>query len=202
MLDPAPQRLRLDAAVAQTEDASVGLRLDAEGELAEFYRLEKVIVFKILCGLGVCPESLDERTRAAVEKVHTRSLAAFEHYGAGLDHLDAARYRDAAAAFYSALQEDPEFELARKALLQTPIMALDLKALIAAVEALALADDAGAVEPASLLLAAGGPPGAGDDDAFDFGLLGGAGLQVWFAPEIAQQPVVTVPVIIEIGVEK
>lgn len=129
-------QLRLDAAVTQTENGKLLTSPEVTGGLASFFQLEKALVFKILCGIGQCPESLDSRTKASVEKIHTRNLTAFRLYSQGLDLLDQGKYREASRFFFLAVEEDPEFDLARKALLETPLFPLDLAAMIASAEAI------------------------------------------------------------------
>ncbi len=133
-LDLDQEKLRLDAAVTQTESGKSLTNSEVHGELPTFYRLEKELVFKILCGIGHCPESLDSQTKAAVETIHTRNFKAFRLYSQGLEYLDQAKYREASRSFFLAVEEDPEFELARKALLDTPLFPLDLTAMISGAE--------------------------------------------------------------------
>jgi TolB-like protein len=135
-LDVDEERLRLDAAVTQTENGKLLTSPEVTGGLSSFFQLQKTLVFKILCGIGQCPESLDSQTKASVEKVHTRNLQAFQLYSQGLDLLDQGKYREASRFFFMAVEEDPEFELARKALLETPLFPLDLSAMIASAESI------------------------------------------------------------------
>jgi len=137
LLDLSQEAMRLDAAIIRTESAQLLASPKAEGRLVAFYKVEKALVFKILCGIGHCPESLDSRTRLAVEKVHTKNFKAFQLYSEGLDFFDQGRYREAARAFFLALEEDPQFALARNALLDTPVVQLEMGAIIAGGEAIA-----------------------------------------------------------------
>ncbi len=133
-LDFEAQKMRLDATVTRTENGQRLASSDVSGPLSSFYQLEKTLVFKILCGIGHCRESLDSRTRLAVEKVHTKNLVAFQHFSEGLDFFDQGKYPEASRSFFLALEEDPRFALARKALLNTPIVELNLTAILAGVE--------------------------------------------------------------------
>jgi len=128
--------LRLDAAVTRTETGKTLVTPKASGALSDFYRIEKVLVHQLLCGLGYCPAGLDAATRKGLEKIHTKNLRAFELYSEGLDLFDQGLYREAARAFFLALEEDPEFALARKALLETPILPIDLDQIISGAEAI------------------------------------------------------------------
>jgi TolB-like protein len=134
-LDLDQEKMRLDAAIAETEDGKLITSPGVSGKLSTFYELEKSLVFKILCGLGQCPESLDSRTLQAVEAIHTKNFKAFRLYSQGLDFLDQGKYREASKSFFLALEEDPEFNLARRALLDTPLVPLDVSAMISGGEA-------------------------------------------------------------------
>lgn len=135
-LDLAEEKIRLDATVTQTENGKRLSAIDSAGELASFYTIEKALVFKLLCSLGYCPESLDDPTRIAVEKIHTKNLKAFRHFSDGLVAFDQQHYRDARRSFILALEQDPEFDLARKALLDTPLLSLKVADIISGAEAI------------------------------------------------------------------
>lgn len=136
LLDLDQEKIRLDAAVTQTESGKSLTNSEVHGELPTFFKLEKELVFKILCGIGHCPESLDSQTKEAVGTIHTRNFKAFRLYSQGLEYLDQSKYREASRSFFLAVEEDPEFELARKALLDTPLFPLDLTAMISGAEAI------------------------------------------------------------------
>ncbi len=136
-LDLTQEDIRFDAAIAQTEDGKLITSQGVSGKLATFYDLEKLLVFRILFGLGKPPESLDSRTREALERIHTKNFQAFRLYSEGLNFFDQGEYRKASQSFFFALEEDPEFELARKALLATPRIPIDLTAMISDGEAIA-----------------------------------------------------------------
>ncbi len=135
-LDLAEENIRLDATVTQTESGKRLSAIDSSGELASFYTIQKVLVVKLLCSLGYCPESLDEPTRLLIEKIHTKNLKAFRHFSDGLVAFDAQHYRDARRGFILALEEDPDFDLARKALLDTPLLSLNVASIISGAEAI------------------------------------------------------------------
>lgn len=136
-LDLNAEDLRLDAAISQTEDGKLVTAPEVSGRLAAFYELEKSLVFKMLEGLGRSPESLDSSTRDALERIHTKNFKAFRLYSEGLNFFDQGKYREASQSFFFALEEDPGFDLARKALLITPQGTLDLTAIISSSEAVA-----------------------------------------------------------------
>jgi len=184
-LDLEQGQIRLDAAVTQTDDGKLLSAPGVTGGLSTFYDLEKSLVFKILCGLGRCPESLDAETRAEVSLIHTKDFAAFRLYAQGLDLLDQGKYREAARSFFLATEEDPEFTLARRALLDTPMIPYDLPAMISGAEARGESDrSAGPPAPA--------PPALLPN-------LADRGIKNLVIPSISQQPIgatapATVPV--------
>ncbi|MFY9271245.1 MAG: CsgG/HfaB family protein [Candidatus Manganitrophaceae bacterium] len=134
-LDIEQEQIRLNASVTQTESGDLISSPQAGGDLPSFYKMQKELVFKILCGIGHCPEGLDRRTKEAVETIHTKNFKAFRFYSQGLESLDQGKYREASRFFFMAVGQDPEFELARKALLETPLFPLDLAAMISGAEA-------------------------------------------------------------------
>lgn len=150
-LDVDEERLRLDAAVTQTESGKLLTSPEVTGGLSNFFQMQKALVFKILCGIGQCPESLDSRTKASVERIHTRNLKAFRLYSQGLDLLDQGKYREASRFFFLAVEEDPEFDLARKALLETPLFPLSLSAMIASAESIGEGQKATFSAPVALI---------------------------------------------------
>ncbi|HZR47059.1 MAG TPA: CsgG/HfaB family protein [Candidatus Manganitrophaceae bacterium] len=149
-LDVGEEKLRLDAAVTETEKGKLLASPEVTGGLSNFFQLEKALVFKILCGIGQCPESLDSETKTSVEKIHTRNLKAFRLYSEGLDLLDQGNYREASRSFFLAVEEDPEFNLARKALLEAPLFPLDLSAMIASAESIGRGEKGSFTAPVAL----------------------------------------------------
>jgi tetratricopeptide (TPR) repeat protein len=193
------EEMRLNAAVAETQSGLVSAPHEVVGPLAQFYLLEKKLVFKLLCDLGACPESLDEATRTAVETVHTKSLKAFLRYSEGIDFLDRRQYKQAYDAFFQALEIDPEFDLARETLFRTPIIPLDLTVMIAGAESI------GAGEPGILVVHT--PTGEARAKAMEVPNEGGGGVGpsggVPGGPEIPSPvppgaPIGTTPVIINL----
>ncbi len=141
LVDVDHETMRLNALVTKTEDAKELSVAEASGALSHFYTLEKTLVFKLLCGMGYCPENLDSQTRTEVEKIHTKNLKAFQHFSEGLTHFDQGDYREASREFILALEEDPHFELARTALLETPLLSQSIDEIISAAEMMAHGPD-------------------------------------------------------------
>jgi Tfp pilus assembly protein PilF len=87
---------------------------EAEGAQAEFFVLQKRLVYGILEALQVTnvPDS--------VHRVHTRSWEAYAQFARGLGLLSQDRFDEARKAFSAALVADPGFALAQEAFLDTP----------------------------------------------------------------------------------
>lgn len=111
---PGSGHYAIATAVSDVTQARVAGTQQAEGRQDEFWRLEKEIVHGILDTLGVRP------IPPAVERIHTRSWAAYARFAAGLSLLAQERWDEARRAFYAALALDPGFDLAADAFLATP----------------------------------------------------------------------------------
>lgn len=77
------------------------------GDVREFFKLEKRLVFGILDSMGL---ELTKEERDAIEEVPTESFLALLAYCQGLDYLDQGMYPEAESQFGRALSEDPNFQ--------------------------------------------------------------------------------------------
>ncbi len=113
------------ASVVMDADRMAGIGTqEARGALKQFYALEKEIACQIIEDLGRdCG-----KVPAAFHTIHTQSLAALIFFGAGLDYLDKERYEPARVSFQKALEQDPSFDLAQRALLDTPVPGMQFTA--------------------------------------------------------------------------
>ena len=120
MADLEKESLQVASAVVDAEhDKTIGTQ-DVQGEMKKFYELEKEIACSIVQDLGRDCKDMPK----AFDKVHTKSLPAFVAFSQGLDHFDAEEYDQARDKFQDALDEDPDFYLARAALIATPFSAM------------------------------------------------------------------------------
>lgn len=111
---PGSGRYRINTAVSNVKDGQlVGLQ-EADGGQAEFFTLQKRIVYGILEALEI------KDIPPGVHRVHTRSWEAYARFAAGLKLLAEDRFDEARKAFREALQIDPGFALAEDKLLDTP----------------------------------------------------------------------------------
>ena len=60
----------------------------------------------------------------AFGKIHTKSLAALTAFSVGLDYFDQEKYDEAREEFQKAIDEDPNFDLAKQALILSPTSAM------------------------------------------------------------------------------
>jgi len=105
------QRLRVDAAIVNTQTAAVTSGAASENSLEQLFTLEKTLVLQLFDSLGV---RLTTAERTAIEQRPTRSLQAFLAYSRGLRFEDQGRYEDAARNFNQAVRLDPNFGQARQ----------------------------------------------------------------------------------------
>jgi tetratricopeptide (TPR) repeat protein len=126
---PGSGRYRIHTVVSDVAAGRVQGLQEADGLQAEFFVLQKRIVYGILDTLGITD------LPPAVHKVHTRSWQAYARFGAGLQLLAENRFSEAQQALVEALKFDPDFALAQEALLATPDKAVTLDEMRAAVQA-------------------------------------------------------------------
>jgi tetratricopeptide (TPR) repeat protein len=100
-------RLRFDPQMVQTKTGEVSLPPQQTGDLAEFFRLEKAMVFDIVDQLGF---TLTESERDSIAQIPTESIVAFLAYSRGLDLHDRGMYKAARKEFQRATSLDPDFK--------------------------------------------------------------------------------------------
>ena len=111
---PGSGRYRINTAVSDVQGGKVVGLQEADGGQAEFFTLQKRIVYGILDTLDI------KDLPPGVHRIHTRSWEAYARFAAGLQLLSEDRFDAARKAFQEALQFDPQFALAEEALLGTP----------------------------------------------------------------------------------
>jgi len=111
--DLTSEKLRIDALVAQTRSGQLDGVTDISGDMKEFFRLEKELVFKILGELKI---SITDEEREAILEVPTENFFAFLQYSHGMDFEDKGMYTQAIQSYTGAVQSDPSFSQARSSL--------------------------------------------------------------------------------------
>lgn len=109
--------LSVQSRIVMTVNGNVLGTEQASGQLAHFYAVEKTLAFAMLRDLGYSPARLGPAEVDAIAKPQTTSLPAFVAFSRGLDATDHGQSAAAAADLTQALQDDPNFVLARQALL-------------------------------------------------------------------------------------
>jgi len=111
--DLTSDKLRIDALVAQTRSGQVDGTTDISGDMKQFFRLEKELVFKILDELKI---PITNQERVSILEVPTENFFAFLQYSQGIDYEDKGLYDQAVQSYTSAVQSDPNFSQARSSL--------------------------------------------------------------------------------------
>jgi tetratricopeptide (TPR) repeat protein len=120
LADLEKESLQIASVVVDAKrDETIGTQ-QVQGNLKKFYELEKDIACGIVQNLGKDCEDMPE----AFKRVHTKSLPALSAFSYGLDHFDRQEYDKAREKFQEALDKDPDFDLARTALIATPFSAM------------------------------------------------------------------------------
>jgi len=112
-------RLRFDPQMVRTKTGDIFVANEQVGELAEFFRLEKQIVFDVIDQLGF---GLTEAERDSIAHLPTESFVAFLAFSRGLDLLDRGRYKEARDEFDRAASLDPGFREAQEQAQQTSLL--------------------------------------------------------------------------------
>ncbi|MFZ5980646.1 MAG: tetratricopeptide repeat protein [Candidatus Zixiibacteriota bacterium] len=100
-------RIRLDGALVNTGDSSATVTDPTEGDVNNFFKVQKDFVFKVIDSLDI---TLTQAERDAIEQVPTESYLAFLAYCRGLDYKSRGMYREANDAFQQAAGEDAGFQ--------------------------------------------------------------------------------------------
>lgn len=136
------RRLRVDAAIVNTQTAAVTGGAASENTLEQLFALQKAIVLQLFGSLGV---TLTTAERDAIEQRPTRSLQAFLAYSRGLGFEDQGRYNEASRAYQEAVRIDPSFGQAQQKSVETANAAQGQTMSAASVEATLVGTPEGAV---------------------------------------------------------
>ena len=111
--DLTSEKMRIDALVAQTRTGSLDGVTDISGNMTEFFRLEKELVFKILDELKI---RITDKEREAILEIPTENFFAFLQYSQGMDYEDKGMYVQAVQSYSGAVQSDQKFSQAKSSL--------------------------------------------------------------------------------------
>jgi len=124
-------RLRVDAAIVNTQTSNVAGGAASENTLEQFFAIQKAIVLQLFDSLGI---TLTTAERNAIEQRPTRSLQAFLAYSRGLKLEDQGKYDEASRSFGDAVRLDPSFGQARQKSSENSAAALGVAMTAATVE--------------------------------------------------------------------
>ncbi|MDD8018786.1 MAG: CsgG/HfaB family protein [Bacteroidota bacterium] len=102
--------LNIDAFVAQTKTGELDVTTNITGDMRDFFRLEKNLIFKILDEMKI---KLSDSEREAILEIPTENYFAFLQYSRGLDFEDRGMYAQAYDAYSQAAKADPNFNQAK-----------------------------------------------------------------------------------------
>lgn len=106
------EKFELESAVMDSASGkSLGVA-NEKGEMAEFFKAQKSMMYAILRSAGIALDRLPADVRARLEKFQTTNLEAFKAFSQGLDLKDEGKFAEAQAFFEKAVALDANFKLA------------------------------------------------------------------------------------------
>ena len=104
------EKLNIDAFVTKTRTGEIDASTNISGNIKEFFRLEKDLVFKIIDEMKI---KLSQEEREAILEIPTEDFFAFLQYSRGLDFEDKGQFTQAYEAYSQAVVSDPNFSQAK-----------------------------------------------------------------------------------------
>jgi TolB-like protein len=108
--DLTNEKLNIDAFVTKSKTGEIDASTNITGNIKDFFRLEKDLVFKIIDEMKI---KLSEEERQAILEVPTEDFFAFLQYSRGLDFEDKGQFSQAYEAYSKAAVSDPNFSQAK-----------------------------------------------------------------------------------------
>lgn len=102
--------INIDAFVARTKTGELDVTTNISGNMQNFFRMEKDLVFKIIADLKI---TLTDEERESILEIPTENFFAFLQYSRGLDYEDRGLYTQAYQAYSQAATSDPNFSQAK-----------------------------------------------------------------------------------------
>ncbi|UCD17492.1 MAG: tetratricopeptide repeat protein [Candidatus Zixiibacteriota bacterium] len=106
LLSVGANAIRLDGAVVNTADSRAQVTEPTEGDMRQFFRVQKEFVFKVIDEMGI---ELTAAERDSILQIPTESYLAFMAYCRGLDFRSRGMPQAAAREFQQAASEDRNF---------------------------------------------------------------------------------------------
>ncbi|HAP36494.1 MAG TPA: hypothetical protein DCQ28_11340, partial [Bacteroidetes bacterium] len=104
------EKLNIDAFVTKARTGEIDASTNISGDIKEFFRLEKELVFKIIDEMKI---KLTDEERKAILEIPTEDFFAFLQYSRGLDFEDKGEFTQAFEAYSQAAVSDPNFSQAK-----------------------------------------------------------------------------------------
>jgi tetratricopeptide (TPR) repeat protein len=108
-LNVGEDKFRVDANFIGTQDGVYKQVNNVSGNLSDYFKLEKDLVFNIIDDMGI---KLTDKEREDIRIIPTESFLAFVAYSKGLDMEDRGMYQEAANQYKAAVSLDPSFKQA------------------------------------------------------------------------------------------
>jgi tetratricopeptide (TPR) repeat protein len=108
-LNVGEDKFRVDANFIGTQDGAYKQVNNVSGNLTDYFKLEKDLVFNIIDDMGI---KLTDKEREDIRIIPTESFLAFVAYSKGLDMEDRGMYQEAANQYKVAVNIDPSFKQA------------------------------------------------------------------------------------------
>ncbi len=103
-------KLNIDAFVTQSRTGSIDATTNISGNVQDFFRMQKDLVFKIIDEMKI---KLTEEERTSILEIPTENFFAFLQFSRGLDFEDRGMYTQAFEAYSAAASADPNFSQAK-----------------------------------------------------------------------------------------
>ena len=103
-------KINIDAFVAKARTGEIDATTNVAGNMQEFFRMEKDLVFKILDQMKI---KLTDDERESILEIPTQNFFALLQYSRGLDYEDQGMYTQAFEAYSQASVADPNFSQAK-----------------------------------------------------------------------------------------
>jgi len=104
------EKLNIDVFVTKARTGEIEASTNISGNIKDFFRLEKELVFKIIDEMKI---KLSEEEREAILEIPTEDFFAFLQYSRGLDFEDKGQFTQAYEAYSQAAVSDPNFSQAK-----------------------------------------------------------------------------------------
>jgi len=108
-LNVGEDKFRIDANFIGTQDGEYKQVSNVSGNLSDYFKLEKDLVFNIVDDMGI---KLTDKEREDIRIIPTESFLAFVAFSKGLDLEDKGMYQEAANQYKEAVRIDPSFKQA------------------------------------------------------------------------------------------